>query len=214
MGFIYQILNAKTGKCYIGQSRQSNTSSRWSQHKHQALVRKSTSSALYDAMRSYGIDFFKYIVILEDIHDDELNTKEIEFIKSFNSIVPNGYNIKEGGDHTPHSEETKRKIGEKSKGRQCNLGRVFSDEWKKNIGNASRGRKFSEITKAQLKESHANWHKSNPIAHKNCKYSEDDIRYIRTNPDNLSLNDFTLRFKERPYRIQRIIDNKMYKYVT
>lgn len=213
MGFIYQILNIKSNKCYIGQSRQTNPTCRWSQHRHQAFTKLSTHSALYDAMRSYGIDFFKFNVLLTEVDNDDLNRKEEEYIKIFNSIVPNGYNIRAGGNHTPHSEETRRKIGEKSKGRKATLGQKRTEEQKRNIGNASRGRKFSEAVKEHLKMVHNDWHKANPIAHKNCKFSQDDIRYIRKNPDKLTLKEVSVIFKVKPYVIQRIIDKKSYKYV-
>lgn len=214
MGFIYQILNTKTNKSYIGQSRQKNKTARWCQHKHAAMVKKSNTSALYCAMRSHGIEVFTYTILLDEVGDDDLNKKEIEFIQFFNSIVPNGYNIKEGGNHIPHTEETKRKIGEKSKGRKTNNGRVFSDEWRKNIGKASKGRTFTDETNARRRESINVWHKNNPIAHKNCKYTEDDIRYMRKNPDNLTLKDIAIKFNVKPYRIQRIIDKTMYKHVA
>lgn len=214
MGFIYQILNIKSNKCYIGQSRQKNPICRWTQHKHQAFTKMSTHSALYDAMRSYGVEFFTFNIISSDINDDDLNNKEEEYINLFNSLVPNGYNIRIGGSHTPHSEETRKKIGEKSKGRQATLGQKRTEEQKRNIGNASRGRRVGEERREKQRNSINQWHKNNPIAHKKCKYTEDDIRYIRKNLDNLTIKELSIKFKAKPYEIRQIIDNKKYKYVV
>jgi group I intron endonuclease len=214
MGFIYQILNLQSNKCYIGQSRQKTHSARWCQHKHQAFVKNAKSSALYDAMRSYGLNAFQFIVILENVPDDDLNRIEEETIAAHNSLVPNGYNIKRGGNHTPHSEETRRKIGEKSKGRQTNTGKVFSAEWRQNIGNASRGRKFSQPVKEHLSKAHTDWHDKHPIAHKNCKYTEEDIRFMRHNPENLTIEEMRVRFKIERYRLMMILNKQMYGRVS
>ena len=40
---------------------------------------------------------------------------EIEYIKHFNCLVPNGYNLRLGGNSGKHNEETKRKISESIK---------------------------------------------------------------------------------------------------
>jgi group I intron endonuclease len=213
MGFIYQIFNIESKKCYIGQSRQKSHASRWCQHRHHAFVKKSNNSALYDAMRSYGIENFQYIVLLKDIDNEKLNDIEQEYIKNYNSLVPNGYNIKEGGNHTPHSEETKRKIGLKSLGRKSVLGQKRTEEQKRRIGDASRGRKFSQEVKEHLKEVHNKWHDENPIPHKNCKYTVEDIKYIRTNPDNLTNKELCEKFKIENYRLIKIINKQLYKRV-
>lgn len=210
MGFIYQILNIRSNKCYIGQSRQRTHTARWSQHKHQAFVKQAKCSALYDAMRSYGIDAFQFNVLQNDVVDDDLNRVEEETIAAYNSIVPHGYNIKRGGNHTPHSEETRKKIGEKSKNRKTNNGRFFSNEWRQNIGNASRGRKFSQSVKDHLSHVHTVWHDKHPIPHKNCRYTEEDIRFMRQNPENLTIEEMRARFNIERYRLERIRNRKLY----
>jgi group I intron endonuclease len=212
MGFIYQVLNLVSNKCYIGQSRQKVPASRWCQHRHQAFVKQSKSSALYDAMRSYGLDAFQFNIIAT-VDDDALNQAEADAIKTYNSMVPNGYNIKAGGDHVPHAEETKRKIGEKSKGRRTNNGRNFSAEWRRNIGNASRGRKFSQPVKDHLSQVHNEWHDNHPIPHKNCKYTEADIRFMRSNPENLTEDQLRERFNIERYRLRQIQARKLYSRV-
>jgi group I intron endonuclease len=112
-----------------------------------------------------------------------------------------------------HSEETKRKIGEKSKGRQATKGQKRTEEQKKHIGDASRGRKFSEETKQHLSEIQSQRHKENPIPHKNCKFTEDDIRYMRKNPDNLTIDELREKFDIARYRLLKIQNKEIYKNV-
>lgn len=112
-----------------------------------------------------------------------------------------------------HSEETKRKIGLKSKGRQAVLGQKRTEEQKKRIGDASRGRKFSEEIKKNLSDLQTQRHKDNPIPHKNCKYTEDDIRYMRNNPDNLTVDELRSKFNIARYRLLKIQSKELYKHV-
>ena len=111
------------------------------------------------------------------------------------------------------SDETKRKIGEKSKGRQAVLGQKRTPEQKKRIGDASRGRKFSEETKQHLSEVHSQRHKEHPIPHKNCKYTEDDIRYMRKNPDNMTIDELRAKYNIQRYSLLKIQNREAYKHV-
>ena len=62
------------------------------------------------AFEKYGIENFKFRIICI-CFDDDLNKYEIEYIKKYDTIVPNGYNLSEGGSFgfsgCKHSEETK-----------------------------------------------------------------------------------------------------------
>ena len=214
MGVIYQIFCTENKKCYIGQTRQQNYNIRWYQHKHQAFIKKSEHSALYCAMRKYGLEKFEFIILLKDIENEKLNDVEEDYIKKFNSLTPNGYNLKEGGSHTPHSDETRRKIGLKSLGRKAVLGQKRTEEQRQRIGNGSRGRKFSQEVKDHLKEVHNRWHDEHPIPHKNCKYTVEDIRYMRNNLENLSFKDMMIKFNiKKPYILKQIIEGTLYKRV-
>lgn len=95
---IYKITNNINSKVYIGQSN--NPDARWRKHKAETSNRVDVGkSAIHDAMRRYGIENFQLTVIgwFEDY-----NEKEIYYIKEYNSLVPNGYNIQEGGNEPPH----------------------------------------------------------------------------------------------------------------
>lgn len=95
---IYKITNNINGKSYIGQTK--NPDKRWRSHKsamNQKERRK--SNKMYDDMISYGLDAFSFSVIgWFDDYDD----KERYYIKHYNTLVPDGYNILHGGRETPH----------------------------------------------------------------------------------------------------------------
>lgn len=55
--------------------------------------------------------------------------------------------------HKPHSEETKRKIGMRTKGNKSFTGRKHSEETKKKLSLVSKGHKCSEEQKRKISES-------------------------------------------------------------
>lgn len=89
---IYKI-QFPNGKVYIGQSV--NYKNRWREHLREAT--KGNDLKIYRAMRKYNITIEAFSIIEDNItSQDEANSKEIYYIKKFNSIK-NGYNITEGG---------------------------------------------------------------------------------------------------------------------
>lgn len=84
---IYKITNMINGKSYIGQSI--HIERRWKEH-----CFKTNKSCISKAIQKYKKENFSF-EILEECKIDELNQKEQYYIKKFNSIVPNGYNIDE-----------------------------------------------------------------------------------------------------------------------
>jgi group I intron endonuclease len=142
MGFIYKITNTINGMIYIGQTIQT-LEDRWRQH------RKKSSTCLYlkRAFEKHGIDNFIFEMICS-CNNEELDKLEIHYMNEFNSIVPNGYNLREGGNSGRHNEETKKKISEavKEKNRMIGakphpqLGKPIKEETKKKISEALKGR--------------------------------------------------------------------------
>jgi group I intron endonuclease len=95
MGYIYKITNTVTNKCYIGETIESTPEKRWNRH-IQMLKRNAGCPALKEAMKKYGVDKFKFEVIII-CFDEDLDAYEREYIQKYNSMVPNGYNILPGG---------------------------------------------------------------------------------------------------------------------
>lgn len=84
---IYKIENLINQKIYIGQSI--HIEKRWKEH-----CRPSSNSLIGKAIKKYGKINFSFTV-LEECDKDVLNEREEFFIKQYNSIVPNGYNIEQ-----------------------------------------------------------------------------------------------------------------------
>ena len=118
MAYIYRILNKLTKKCYIGETKSKDVIWRWNQHRQTIEINKGCP-ALRDAVKKYGIDNFEFSVLII-CFDDERFKYEIEYIKKYNSVVPNGYNITNGGEGggfqgKTHTEEVKNDIKNKLK---------------------------------------------------------------------------------------------------
>lgn len=118
MGFIYKITNKLTNKCYIGETMKSNPELRWNEHKRK-IEKGIGCPALQDAVRKYGIDNFRFDVLIICFDEDRYRF-EIEYIKKYNSMAPNGYNLTKGGEGggfygKKHSQETIENIRKISK---------------------------------------------------------------------------------------------------
>jgi hypothetical protein len=143
------------GKKYIGVTKQ-KLRARWKNgigYKHNPLF--------YKAVLKYGWDNIQHIVLLTNLSKQDAETNEIHLISEHKSNHRDfGYNIENGGNCCgTHSEETKRKIGAKSKGNQICKGRKLS-KWhieqlrKANLGHARyKGCHHSKETKLKMSES-------------------------------------------------------------
>jgi group I intron endonuclease len=113
MGYIYKITNTKNNKCYIGVTNQV-PEKRWKDHKN-SIKNGRGCPLLREAFNKYGEGAFKFEVIIICFNEDVYNY-EIEYIKKYNSLVPNGYNIHKGGEcggnflGKKHTEEAKQKM--------------------------------------------------------------------------------------------------------
>ena len=94
---IYIIKNSVNDKVYIGQAK--DAAERWLSHvynaKHENKISKE-KQIIHKAMMKYGIDKFHYEILEYQVSN--YDEREIYWIKHFNSIVPNGYNIAVGGN--------------------------------------------------------------------------------------------------------------------
>ena len=101
--FIYRIYFPESDKCYIGQTN--NLKKRMIDHI------KCDKSLISRALFKY--DVWKISVLHTCKSRDEANRVEIEEIRNFDSVTPNGYNITRGGNGCSgfeHSEESKAKM--------------------------------------------------------------------------------------------------------
>jgi hypothetical protein len=73
-------------------------------------IGKSSCRALDNAIRKYGCDKFIIEPILYVYNEDELDFYESFFIKEYNSLYPNGYNLTEGGSSKRWSDESRTRM--------------------------------------------------------------------------------------------------------
>lgn len=117
---IYKITNIINNKLYIGQAvthilnhnkyRLYGSEGRFRCHISESKSKKKNQCHyLNNSIRKHGEDNFK--VELLEICDmnkgDELETK---YILEYNSLFPNGYNLKTGGTVFQHTEESKKRL--------------------------------------------------------------------------------------------------------
>lgn len=141
---IYKITNKVNGKIYIGQTVRS-MKVRLMEHK-----RPSKNSLLAKSMRRYGIENFKVELIDEAYTIEELNNKEIYYIKKFNCIYPNGYNLCCGGGNTEGYKYTsiaRSKMSSSRKGKYTGennhfYGKKHTEETKKKMKDAFKDKEF------------------------------------------------------------------------
>lgn len=122
---IYMI-TSPSGKSYIGRSL--NLKERLNKYKNMLC---SEQCGIYHALLKYGWDNMVITILYSEDRTDStnslLNRLEKELIDKYNTLVPNGYNLKSGGDQPILSNVTKQKISKAIKGRK------FSEEHKRKL---------------------------------------------------------------------------------
>ena len=107
---VYKITNLINGKSYIGIT-QRDPQIRFNEHF------SNKKELLYKAKEKYEKENFQLEIIEDNIPKEKIDEKEQYYIKLYNTLVPNGYNLSIGGiSNKSISEEGKQKL------RKCNLG--------------------------------------------------------------------------------------------
>ena len=178
---IYKITNIINGKVYVGQTI-STIAMRWKNH----CSKSSRCLAISSAIEKYGRENFTIEQIDQANSFDELNKKEGYWIAQCNSVAPNGYNLKTGGNQPRLCQESINKISKANMGMKAwnegldksdprvasyvrygvethaygkvgyRKGSKHTDEAKKKISEIQLGRIVSEETKKKMSESRKN----------------------------------------------------------
>ena len=90
--YVYKITNLLNNKIYIGITN--SYKRRFREHSNI----KDPKSLIAKAIQKYGKENFSFEVLYRGLSIEESCEKEIELIKKFNSLTPNGYNISKGGN--------------------------------------------------------------------------------------------------------------------
>lgn len=96
MYIIYKITNKLNNKIYIGQTI--NFKKRMQEHlslRKNIKIHKNQPIDL--AINKYGKENFSFEIIDKAKNQEEIDILEKKYIKKFNSLIPNGYNILKGG---------------------------------------------------------------------------------------------------------------------
>jgi group I intron endonuclease len=113
MGYIYLVTNKINGMKYVGQTLQADVNTRWKSHR--SIKKRTVGKILHNAYKKYGFDNFIYKIICI-CFDEDTNKYEEQYIKKYNTVYPNGYNLLQGGNNKRHNEETRRLLSEMNKG--------------------------------------------------------------------------------------------------
>lgn len=143
------------------------------------------------AIKKYGWDSIKHVVVAQNITKEEAKKLEIELIAKYDTTNPkHGYNRSIGGDipvifGQHHSEETKRKISGSNSGKEISSetrkkisdsvkqlwqtgtyqekqhNKVISDISKKRMSEAHKGKTLSEEHKEKIRLGNLGKHQSN-----------------------------------------------------
>jgi len=116
------------GKIYVGQTKHPERR----ELEHLISAKEGVEGRLYWAIRKHGEENFLFEVI-ENCEDDITNQREEFWITHFDSFE-NGYNSTTGGDHYKLSDEAKKKIGDRFRGKH------LSEEHKQKLREANKGK--------------------------------------------------------------------------
>ncbi len=148
--YIYLTKNIRNGMKYVGYHRTNNLYEDYYIGSGKYLQR---------AIKKYGRENF-INGIIEFCSVDSIKEKEKFWINKLNTKAPYGYNLTEGGDGLfgyKHTQETKRKIGNKS-GWNRGLKNVYLPETIKKMSNSHlglrKGKTHNDDTKLKMSKSH------------------------------------------------------------
>lgn len=99
MWTVYKHTNKINGKSYVGITSR-KPEQRWGKNGIHYQKTGKTHGCFYDAILKYGWDNFTHDILFENLSYDEACWTEQECIKFYNSKVPNGYNLTDGGEGT------------------------------------------------------------------------------------------------------------------
>lgn len=146
IGFIYLITNKHNGRRYVGQTTQT-IAKRWMGHCTDS--NRYFNYPIVNALNKYGPDSF----IVQELARVEsadvfpwLNFLEPLYIKTYDTIKPNGYNLSPGGNHAPRHPDTRAKLSAAHKGRKYPSP---SAETRMKLSLANKGKKRAASTKAK-----------------------------------------------------------------
>jgi len=107
---IYKATNQINDKSYIGQTTKKLSKRIYNHQKSKRNL------PFYNAISKYGIKNFTWEVLEKCDNQKQLNEMEFHYIKQYNTLSPNGYNLTQGfGNTTTGYKFTKQQLEKRSK---------------------------------------------------------------------------------------------------
>ena len=132
VGYIYLIIDLTNWKKYVGQHHYHIEKLDSNYHGSGTIISK-----IYKK-RPYTL---KEVYLKTCYTQEELDEWEQYYIKFYDTLYPNGYNLTEGGGGCVACEETRKKMSESMKGRPSpNKGKQMSEEQKKKLSESHKGK--------------------------------------------------------------------------
>lgn len=156
-GIIYKAENKVNGKVYIGKTIQ-KLYVRKKRHKFDSF-NIIPSGYFHRAIRKHGWDNFEWSILCETDSESKLKTLEKFYIAAYRKMGV-CYNMTDGGEGLSgwyHSEETRKKISLKNKGK------TISKETREKLSEINKGKKLTETTILKLKGRPA-WNKGKALS--------------------------------------------------
>ena len=162
-GYIYKRVNKVNNKVYIGQHRY---------HLPELDPRYQGSGVLLQkAFKRYGIEAFTIELIALAESQEELDLLEEKHIAEYNSLAPNGYNLRTGGNNNPPGLESRKNMSEAQKKYHMEhpevaikrsierqgegnpmFGKTQSDYQKQKVKELNTGKSVSDETRQKMRE--------------------------------------------------------------
>ena len=148
LGEIYILKNTINGKTYVGQAICLSNKGfihgrfgRWKTHLREAKQATEGCWALNNSINKHGSENFT-VRLLKTCLREDMNRWEQHYIKKYDSMYPNGYNIRSGGSNGKHCDASREKMRQKKLGKNNhNYGKPRTEEARKNISEAKKGEK-------------------------------------------------------------------------
>ena len=138
MYLVYCHTNLINGKQYVG-----ITSSSIEYRAGKDGIRYKNCPVFYNAIQKYGWDNFDHRVLAYDLTHQRACELEKYYIAQYNTQIPNGYNLTDGGDGGfHHTDVTKRKLSCLAKGNKSRTGMHNSAEMNLRMSELMRGNKY------------------------------------------------------------------------
>ena len=160
---IYKVTNLVNNKIYVGKTI--NTL-RYRKTTHQSDAKNRKHNCIFHkAIRKYGEENFVWEIIDEVLFAESLIELEKYYIKKFESKMPSGYNMTDGGEGTTGriiTNEFREKL------RKANTGKKLSKETIKKRTESRKYYRPSEETKRKISAAHTGKH----VGEKNNNYGK------------------------------------------